>query len=138
MGAACCKQHGCGTESNAPENVLEAMFERIDRDKKGYISLEDLQSLMKDDKTYFFGKDTTHIMNKYGSDSRMTFDQFETWWSSTYTTHNDSELRDMVDKATSEMAQANNNQNGSPHQPMLGKIDELPELQPDDLVVARS
>jgi hypothetical protein len=77
-------------------------------------------------------------MNKYGSDSRMTFDQFETWWSSTYTTHNDSELRDMVDKATSEMAQANNNQNGSPHQPMLGKIDELPELQPDDLVVARS
>lgn len=62
MGAACCKP----ADSNVDDveqagGTLRVMFNRFDKDKKGFISMEDLQHMMKDDKTHFKGKDSSHI-----------------------------------------------------------------------------
>lgn len=91
MGAACCKTKSTQERqmSASGNGTLKAMFDRVDKEKKGYISIKNLQDLMRDDKTYFQGKDANHIMSKFGSDDKMTFDQFKGWWSSTYTTYND-------------------------------------------------
>ena len=62
MGAACCKSaanDAAGGEESG--GTLGVMFNRFDRDKKGYISTEDLHRMMKDDKTHFQGKDANHI-----------------------------------------------------------------------------
>jgi len=87
MGAACCKAGGTDAAAGGSGGTLEIMFNRIDKEKKGYISMKNLEDLMRDDKTYFQGKDTSHIMNKFGADNRMTFEQFKGWWGSTYTTY---------------------------------------------------
>lgn len=72
------------------------MFARFDKENKGYISRRDLQSMMKDDKTHFQGRDVDHILTKYGSDSKMDFAQFSTWWNSTYTTYNSDDVANLV------------------------------------------
>ena len=62
MGATCCKSaDGNGAGIHESGGTLGYMFKRFDKDNKGYISTEDLQGVMKDDKTHFQGKDANHI-----------------------------------------------------------------------------
>jgi len=112
MGAACCKSDGTEmTKSQSHKNTLQVMFDRIDKEKKGYISTKNLEDLMRDDKTYFQGKDAEHIMSKYGEDGKMTFDQFRGWWGGTYTTYGDDmgasgmNLSKLVDEVNEEQKQ---------------------------------
>lgn len=107
MGASCCKASGTGglSSTDTHKGTLHIMFDRIDKEKKGFISMKNLEDLMRDDKTYFKGKDTSHIMSKYGTDGKMTFEQFKGWWGSTYTTYGESDgnnLGDLVDEVNNE------------------------------------
>lgn len=38
----------------------------------------------------YHGKDSAHIMRKYGTDGKMDFENFKIWWNSTYSTYVDS------------------------------------------------
>lgn len=66
MGQLCCKskksdwREAKKDESNG-DGTLHVMFNRFDKDRKGYISKDDLQKMMRDDKTHFQGKDANHI-----------------------------------------------------------------------------
>jgi ABC-type histidine transport system ATPase subunit len=86
-------------EPPAAGGTLVVMFRRLDKDNKGYISIKDLKVMMKDDKTHFQGRDAEHIMNKFGTNGTMSFEQFTHWWGSTYTTYADEGiLQDLVDE----------------------------------------
>ena len=66
MGQTCCKtKESAWRETKKDENkgdsTLHVMFNRFDKDRKGYISKDDLQKMMRDDKTHFQGKDANHI-----------------------------------------------------------------------------
>jgi Ca2+-binding EF-hand superfamily protein len=65
MGAICGKaSSSAGNGQGAEEGgTLRVMYSRIDKDKKGYISKEDLQHMMRDDKTH--GKDANHISKSF-------------------------------------------------------------------------
>lgn len=96
--------------------MLRVMFNRFDKDGSGYISRENLQKMMHDDKTHFQGNDVDHILNKFGTDGKMNFEQFSLWWGSTYTTYNDDDaLKRMVDEVNQEHE----------HMPPITEIDEL-------------
>ena len=41
-------------------------------------------------------------MEKYGTDGKMTFTNFELWWNSTYTTYNDDALSRIVEEVKGE------------------------------------
>jgi len=98
--------------------TLGVMFRRLDKDRKGYISKQNLQDLMKDDKTHFQGKDVDHILEKYGTEGKLSFEQFKMWWNSTYTTYNDDDaLQRLVDEVQEEQ--------NSTH---MEAIPELPEI----------
>ena len=91
MGAACSKSDDDVVGSlpegpNARHGTVGVMFDRFDKERKGYISLKNLKDMMKDDKTHFQGRDADHIMNKYGTDGKMGIEEFKQWWNSTYTT----------------------------------------------------
>ena len=90
MGAACSKSDDVVDSTpegpNAQHGTVGVMFDRFDKERKGYISLKNLYDMMKDDKTHFKGRDADHIMNKYGTDGKMNLDEFKQWWNSTYTT----------------------------------------------------
>jgi hypothetical protein len=75
---------------------LHSMFQRIDKEGKGYVNKNNLDNLMKNDKSFFAGKGPTYILEKYGSDGKMTFEQFVLWWNSTYTTYNDEDIEHIV------------------------------------------
>mmetsp|Transcript_31558 Transcript_31558/g.65922 ORF Transcript_31558/g.65922 Transcript_31558/m.65922 type:complete len:126 (+) Transcript_31558:142-519(+) len=100
MGAACSKSDA--TPVGDEGGTLGVMFNRFDKEKKGYISLKNLEEMMKDDKMHFQGKDADHIMGKYGTDGKMNFQQFSTWWNSTYTTYNDGAIANLVDEVQTE------------------------------------
>lgn len=85
------------------------MFQRIDKEGKGYIDLKDLESLMKDEKKYFGGKDASLIMEKYGTDGKMRIEHFITWWNSTYTSYNDDALAQIVVDAQADNDQVQQN-----------------------------
>jgi Ca2+-binding EF-hand superfamily protein len=70
---------------------LYSMFQRIDKEGKGYINHNNLDELMKNDKSFFAGKGPTYILEKYGTDGKMTLEQFVVWWNSTYTSYNDTD-----------------------------------------------
>lgn len=97
---------------------MGAMFRRIDKEGKGYIDLHNLEDLMRDDKTYFQGRDASHIIEKYGVDGKMNFENFKVWWNSTYTTYNDDALMRIVQDAQSDMA----------YESQLDTIPELPRV----------
>jgi Ca2+-binding EF-hand superfamily protein len=104
------------------------MFDRLDKEKKGFISMKNLQDLMRDDKTYFQGKDASHIMQKYGTDEQMSFEEFQAWWGSTYTTYEDQNLGRIVDEVTQEFT-------------AMEAIPELPDNAPphnSNVAVSRS
>ena len=89
MGAACSKSDDVAATPEGPNakfGTVGVMFDRFDKERKGYISLKNLKDMMKDDKTHFKGRDADHIMNKYGTEGKMNLDQFKQWWTSTYTT----------------------------------------------------
>ena len=90
MGGACSKSDDVVDTApegpNAKHGTVGVMFDRFDKERKGYISLKNLKDMMKDDKTHFQGRDADHIMNKYGTDGKMSLDEFKQWWNSTYTT----------------------------------------------------
>lgn len=86
MGASCFKGSEAAGSSGIEEGgTIGVMFRRIDKEGKGYIDMKNLEQLMHDDKTHFQGKDASHIMEKYGSDNKLQFENFKTWWNSTYT-----------------------------------------------------
>lgn len=102
MGASCCKTATPVPSSIynvAPSKVggpLHSMFQRIDKEGKGYINKINLDDLMKNDKSFFAGKGPSYILEKYGSDGKMTYEQFVLWWNSTYTTYNDEAIEQIV------------------------------------------
>ncbi|KAL7579501.1 hypothetical protein ACA910_007878 [Epithemia clementina (nom. ined.)] len=102
MGSLCFKQAKAPKAPEQSGGTLGVMFARFDKESKGYISRQDLQSMMKDDKTHFQGRDAEHIMNKYGTDGKMDFDQFSTWWNSTYTTYNNDDIANLVEQVNEE------------------------------------
>mmetsp|Transcript_6472 Transcript_6472/g.8405 ORF Transcript_6472/g.8405 Transcript_6472/m.8405 type:complete len:132 (+) Transcript_6472:193-588(+) len=103
MGAACGKSGGSEPKNESTAGgTLGVMFNRFDKEKKGFISLKDLKEMMKDDKHHFQGNDAGHIMNKYGTDGKMNFAQFSTWWNSTYTTYNEGAIADLVDEVNAD------------------------------------
>jgi len=125
MGASCCKTadgmgSGSGNENDGGGGTLGVMFRRIDKEGKGYIDLQNLEQLMKDDKTYFKGGSASHILEKYGNDGKMSMDNFTAWWGSTYTTYNDDHMARLVEEAQEE----NEAENNLP----LDVIPELPEV----------
>lgn len=42
------------------------------------------------------------LVEKYGTDGKMTFTNFELWWNSTYTTYNDDALSRIVEEVKGE------------------------------------
>ena len=90
MGGACSKSDDAVDSAregpNAKYGTVGVMFDRFDKERKGFISLKNLKDMMKDDKTHFQGRDADHIMAKYGTDGKMNLDEFKAWWNSTYTT----------------------------------------------------
>lgn len=106
---------GCSSSKGAPTeeeglSTIEVMFRQFDRNRKGYISLEDLQLMMKEDPAvsstglHIQNDDARHIMNKYGSDGKLTLDQFKLWWNSTYTTYNnEDEISRLVNEVQDEI-----------------------------------
>lgn len=109
MGSVCSRQHTVDP-SSAPSTVA-VLFRRIDKDRKGYICLDDLKALMKDDLKAYFpeGRGAEQIMTKYGVDGKLTQEQFEVWWNSTYTTYgNDDALSKLVDEALEDDASDHN------------------------------
>ena len=100
MGALCSRQQSATPV--ADQSTAAVLFRRIDKDAKGYICLTDLQALMKDDLKAYFpeGRGAEHIVDKYGTNGRLTQEQFDVWWNSTYTTYgNDEALSKLVDEA---------------------------------------
>lgn len=114
---------GTGNDHDGGGGTLGVMFKRIDKEKKGYIDLKNLEQLMKDDKTYFKGGSASHIMEKYGNDGKMSMDNFQAWWGSTYTTYNDDHMARLVEEAQEE-----NDANSQENNLHLDVIPELPEV----------
>ena len=136
MGASCCKSaegmgSGTGGKSDRQDEeggTLAVMFRQIDKENKGYIDLKNLEQLMKDDKTYFKGGSAEHIMEKYGTDGKMSMDNFKAWWGGTYTTYSDDHMARLVEEAQQE-------ENMEP----LDVIPELPEVPHNsNVAVSRS
>ncbi|GAX17751.1 hypothetical protein FisN_24Hh183 [Fistulifera solaris] len=130
MGQTCCKTKESdwreAKKDEGGDSTLRVMFNRFDKDRKGYISKDDLQKMMRDDKTHFQGKDANHIMEKYGTGDKMNFSAFELWWKSTYTTYSDDALSRMVEEVEA-----------SPS--LLDPIPELPDVPHNsNIVVSRS
>jgi hypothetical protein len=121
MGAVCCKSDATSDYRGGTQEggTIGVMFRRIDKEDKGYISIQNLEAMMRDDKTHFQGKDANHIMEKYGTDGKMDFNAFKTWWGSTYTTYNEDALAKIVEEVQDEKEQ---------EEQRLDSIPELPEV----------
>jgi hypothetical protein len=104
IGGGGCGGGGGGVDSSG--GTLKVMFDRIDKEKKGYISRKNLDQMMMDDKTHFQGSDVDRILAKYGSNDQMSFMEFKLWWNSTYTTYGDNDLERIVDEVDEEDAAA--------------------------------
>ena len=121
MGACCCKT--AKLENSSIYNVaqskvggpIHSMFQRIDKEGKGYINKNNLEDIMKNDKSFFAGKGPSYILEKYGTDGKMTLEQFVVWWNSTYTTYNDETIEQIVQEAKKE--QQNNQSSSTPKMP---------------------
>ena len=85
------------------ERTARSIFDRFDKDKSGYISKENLQQIIQDDKA-FRNTDVEHILSKFGDDGKLSFEQFKFWWNSTYTTYNDDNIKQIMDELDAEGA----------------------------------
>jgi len=104
MGGLCTKPE-VKTLSMAERNERTArgIFERFDKDKSGFISKENLQQIIQDDKA-FRNADVEHILSKFGENDKLSFEQFKFWWNSTYTTYNDDNIKQILDELDAEGA----------------------------------
>jgi Ca2+-binding EF-hand superfamily protein len=101
---------------NGDDNMVHTMFKKFDKEGKGYISRENLQKMMTGDTTTIQRDHVDHTMTKFGTDDKMSLEQFELWWGSTYTTYNDdAALQKMVDEVNEEQS----------HLPQISEMDEL-------------
>jgi vancomycin resistance protein YoaR len=111
---------GCIQSKNnvedADEDIIHTMFKKFDKEGKGYISRQNLQKMMKGDTANMQRNDVDHTLAKFGTDDKMSLEQFELWWGSTYTTYNDdSTLKNMVDEVHEEQT----------HLPQVAEMDEV-------------
>jgi Ca2+-binding EF-hand superfamily protein len=83
------------------ERTVRGIFDRFDKDKSGFISKENLQQIIQDDKA-FKNADVEHILSKFGDNGQMSFEQFKHWWNSTYTTYNDDNIKQILDELDAE------------------------------------
>lgn len=121
MGCFCSKSSDNAVDTLEEEGgTTVALFRRLDKEGKGYISRQNLQDLMKDDKTHFQGNDVDHIMEKFGQDGKIYLENFKAWWNSTYTTYNDD---DEIAKMVREVKQEHD---------CMDAIEELPEVHGSD------
>jgi hypothetical protein len=108
--------HSSSIVEHEDESLLHQMFKKFDKEGKGYISRENLQKMMKGDKTNIQRNDVDHTLTKFGTDDKMSLAQFELWWGSTYTTYNDdANIGKMVDEVHEEQS----------HLPQISEMDEL-------------
>jgi hypothetical protein len=175
MGAACCKNSVDGTAgagggrpagasnrsiigaaaatpgdpavdgTKKSDGTVRVLFDRLDREKKGYIDEKNLKHLLRDDdRSFFQGRDVSHILAKYGSDNRLTYEQFQGWWSSTYTTYEDLELGALVEEVTAEQKRLKKASDVRPMEPldeettMHMPVDAMEPPLNSNLVVSRS
>jgi hypothetical protein len=111
---------GCSQSKNdvehAEEDMLHTMFKKFDKEGKGYISRQNLQKMMKGDTHSAQRDDVDHTLAKFGTGDKMSLEQFELWWGSTYTTYNDDgALKNMVDEVHEEQS----------HLPQVTEMDEV-------------
>lgn len=119
--------------------TLLVMFNRVDKEKKGYISEKNLRDLMRDEKTYFQGKDSQHIMDKYGTNGKISFEQFKTWWGATYTTYSDDmNIGSLVDEVQSEQHQQEQQAIRAAAQEMATGLPPLDAPHNSNVAVSRS
>jgi hypothetical protein len=130
--AAAANQHhrrstgGTGNAGSPPEqSTVRTIFDRLDKEKKGYLNEKNLQDLLRDERSFFQGKDATHILNKFGSDNKITFEQFKGWWSSTYTTYEDLDLGALVDEVSADQSKQ---QQGKPVSRRKSSLDETSDM----------
>jgi hypothetical protein len=69
-----------------------------------------------------------YAVEKYGTDGKMTFPNFELWWNSTYTTYNDDALARIVEEVKSDTTNGGGEQSASNNTTMMEPIPELPEV----------
>lgn len=104
MGALCTKAEvAVPTMEERNERVCRDIFDRFDKDNSGFISKENLKQLIQDDKT-FRNTDVDHILSKYGTDGKMSYENFKFWWNSTYTTYNDDNVQEIMAELEAEGA----------------------------------
>ena len=100
MGACCCKGDASIRNVKHDEGrTLRIMFRKLDSDKKGYISTEKLKDLLRDDRINIGEKGADYIMEKYGTDGKMSEGQFKVWWRSTSSLFNDDSIVQSVNEA---------------------------------------
>lgn len=105
MGALCTKADPVEemTPEEREELKLKTIFSRFDKDNSGVISKENLKQLIQDDKT-FGDADVDHILNKFGDDEQLSYEQFKFWWNSTYTSYNDDNIKQILEDLHNEGA----------------------------------
>ena len=102
MGGLCTKpQTPELTLEQRNEKTVRGIFDRFDKDKSGFISKENLKQIIQDDKA-FGNADVEHILSKFGENGKMSFEQFKHWWSSTYTTYNDDNIKQILEELDAE------------------------------------
>lgn len=89
------------TPEQRNERTARSIFDKFDKDKSGWISKENLQQIIQDDKA-FGNADVEHILSKFGDDGKMSFEQFKYWWNSTYTTYNDDNIKQILEELDAE------------------------------------
>jgi hypothetical protein len=128
MGGCFSKNRQLNSDSSLDDGgsvVVKAMFDRFDKERKGYISKKNLQDLMRNDQTTL---NCNHIMEKYGTDGQLNYEQFKTWWCSTYTTYNDDATLDQIVEEVKEELQ----------EQRLPPIGEMSEVRNSNVAVSRS
>ena len=104
MGALCTKAEAAvPTMEERNDKLCRDIFDRFDKDKSGFISKENLKQIIQDDKT-FRNTDVDHILSKYGTDGKMSYENFKFWWNSTYTTYNDDNIQEIMAELEAEGA----------------------------------
>ena len=104
MGGLCSKAEAQElTHAQREERTLRGIFHRFDKDNSGFISKDNLQQIIQDDKA-FGNADVEHILAKFGENGKMSYEQFKHWWNSTYTTYNDDNIKHIMDELDAEGA----------------------------------
>lgn len=145
MGALCTKAEAAvPTLEERNDKLCRGIFDRFDKDKSGFITKENLKQIIQDDKT-FRNTDVDHILSKYGTDGKMSYENFKFWWNSTYTTYNDDNINDIMAELEAEGATEDASALASPPRQLatppprpLGDTQKLRSTQKIELEEGRS